>query len=192
MKPLTEPFIQVISALAIVGQAFVLSLALLALTGLFFPPARRALNWLREGLRGSELWIAFAVALLATAGSLFFSEYSNFVPCKLCWYQRLCMYPLVPLLLLAAIFKQRLLTWASLALAGAGAAIASWHRYVEANPSVESQGCKAGGGCATNWLANLSPFEYITIPTLALTAFALVICFLVMGLFPPKDHGQAD
>jgi disulfide bond formation protein DsbB len=188
VKPLTEPFVQIISAFALVGQAFLLVMVLLALTGLFFGPSRRAFDWLREGLRGSELWIAFVIALLATGGSLFLSEYSKFNPCKLCWYQRYAMYPLVPILLLAAIFRQRLIAWFALAVAVVGAGIATWHRYVEANPSLESQGCKtSGGGCAVNWLSGLAPLDYITVPTLALTAFGLIIFFLLIGLFPPKS-----
>ena len=188
MKPLTEPVVQIVSAFALVGQAFLLVMVVLAVTGLFFRPSRRAFDWLRVGLRGSELWIAFVIALLATAGSLFFSEYSNFIPCKLCWYQRYAMYPLVPILLLAAIFKHRLIAWFALAFAVVGAGIATWHRYVEANPSLESQGCKTGGGgCATKWLEGLAPLNYITIPTLALTAFALIIFFLLLWLFPPKS-----
>jgi disulfide bond formation protein DsbB len=188
VKPLTEPVVQIVSAFALVGQAFLLVMVLLAFTGLFFGPSRRAFDWLRVGLRGSELWIAFVVALLATGGSLFFSEYSNFIPCKLCWYQRYAMYPLVPILLLAALLKHRLIAWFALAVAVVGAGIATWHRYVEINPSLESQGCKAsgGGGCATDWLSGLAPLDYITIPTLTLTAFGLIIFFLLLALFPPK------
>lgn len=187
MKPLTEPFVQVIAGFALVGEAFLLAMVVLAFTGLFFAPSRRAFNWLREGLKGSELWIAFAVALLATGGSLFLSEYANFIPCKLCWWQRYAMYPLVPILLVAAIFKQRVIAWIALAFAVAGAGVSIWHRWVEINPSLESQGCKTGGGgCATDWLANLTPISYITIPTLALTAFGLIIFFLLLALFPPK------
>ena len=190
MKPLTEPVVQIVSAFALVGQVFLVVMVVLAVTGLFFGPSRRAFDWLRVGLRGSELWIAFVIALLATAGSLFFSEYSNFIPCKLCWYQRYAMYPLVPILLLAAIFKHRLVAWFALAVAVVGAGVATWHRYVEANPSLESQGCKTsgGGGCATNWLFGLAPLDYITVPTLALTAFALIIFFLLLALLPPREQ----
>lgn len=187
MRPLTQPMVQIISVLAILGQAFLLFVLLSLLLGLVVKPARNALLWLREGLQGAELWIAFAVALTATCGSLFFSEYSNFLPCHLCWLQRYCMYPLVPVLLLAAIFKQRLIAGLGLLMAVAGAGIASWHRYLEANPSLESQGCKAGGGCATNWLIGLAPVKYITIPTLSLTAFLLIITMLLFYFFAPKE-----
>ena len=53
-------------------------------------------------LRGLELWSAFAVASTAMLGSLYLSEIADFIPCTLCWYQRIAMYPLVPLLGIAA------------------------------------------------------------------------------------------
>lgn len=192
MKPLTEPFVQIISAVAIVGQVFLAGMLLLFLASLFIPPAKRALLWLREGLAGSELWLAFVVALLATSGSLFFSEYSNFIPCHWCWLQRYAMYPLVPILLVAALLKRRLFTLLPLVVATVGVGIAAYHRYTEAFPSAASQGCRQGGGCLTPWLQNLAPFEYITIPTLALTAFALIILFLLLSLFPPRTDEPED
>jgi disulfide bond formation protein DsbB len=51
----------------------------------------------------NALLLAFAwlVALVATLGSLYYSEVRNFIPCTLCWYQRIAMYPLVLILGLA-------------------------------------------------------------------------------------------
>jgi disulfide bond formation protein DsbB len=51
---------------------------------------------------GYELWTAFVVAAIATGGSLF-SEIAGFIPCELCWFQRICMYPLSIVTLLAAL-----------------------------------------------------------------------------------------
>ncbi|MEM7737254.1 MAG: disulfide bond formation protein B, partial [Deinococcota bacterium] len=36
--------------------------------------------------------MAWLIALVATAGSLYFSEVRNFIPCTFCWYQRILMY----------------------------------------------------------------------------------------------------
>src|SRR5688572_18615670 len=55
-----------------------------------------------DALRPDALWLAFGVALVATVGSLYLSEVANFTPCKLCWYQRIAMYPMVPVLGMAA------------------------------------------------------------------------------------------
>ena len=40
--------------------------------------------------------------MVATLGSLYFSEIRSFVPCVLCWFQRVTMYPLVIVLGVAA------------------------------------------------------------------------------------------
>ena len=56
-------------------------------------------------IRRLSLWLAWLVAAGATAGSLYFSEIADFVPCRLCWFQRICMFPLAGILLVAAIRK---------------------------------------------------------------------------------------
>jgi len=44
------------------------------------------------------LYFAWLVSVLATLGSLYFSEIKGFIPCDLCWFQRIFMYPLVVIL----------------------------------------------------------------------------------------------
>ena len=94
----------VITALAVAGVAGQVLAVLFALTvagalvGVRGPFAR-----VRSVLWGYELWAAFVVSSIATGGSLFFSEIAGFIPCELCWYQRICMYPLSIITLLAAI-----------------------------------------------------------------------------------------
>ena len=61
-----------------------------------------------DAIGQEALWLASGVAAVCMAGSLYLSEVANFPPCKLCWYQRICMYPLVPLLLAAALRRDRL------------------------------------------------------------------------------------
>jgi disulfide bond formation protein DsbB len=41
---------------------------------------------------------AFLIALAATLGALFIGEVLGQMPCTLCWYQRIAMFPLVPVL----------------------------------------------------------------------------------------------
>ncbi|MED4219522.1 disulfide oxidoreductase [Priestia megaterium] len=52
------------------------------------------------------LFNSWAIAVLATGGSLFFSEILKYQPCNLCWYQRILMYPLVLLLGIMLIKKK--------------------------------------------------------------------------------------
>src|SRR5689334_14870245 len=89
-----------LSVLGVVGQVLVAILILVGLLALF--GVRGPLDGVRRLLWGYELWAAFVVAAIATGGSLFFSEIAHFQPCELCWFQRICMYPLSILLLIVA------------------------------------------------------------------------------------------
>lgn len=189
--PLTEPFVTLITILAVIGQVFLLAMALLFLLALVVAPLRPLRDFIRREISGAAIWFAFAVALLATAGSLFFSEYSQFLPCKLCWYQRYAMYPLVIILPIVALLKQRLVTATTLIIPIAGAYVAIYHRWEELNPPKVDKCAETGPSCVTNWLSGLAVFEYITIPTLALTAFSLIIFFLLLSIFPPKSDPVA-
>lgn len=169
----------VLALLAIAGQAAIAVVVLAWLVGLVFKPARRILDGIRFVIEGSELWAAFGVALIAVLGSLFFSEFASFVPCRLCWFQRIFMYPLVPLLLALAIRRDgRGSLFYVLPLTVIGSLVSIYHLYIEAHPEKETAGCKVGGGsCAVKWI---NEFGYITIPTLSLTA-SLLISLLVIA-----------
>jgi disulfide bond formation protein DsbB len=142
-------------------------------------------RFVRETLDGSELWLAFLVALVATAGSLFFSEVAHFVPCKLCWYQRICMYPLLVLALPALAGDRRAARYL-LPLPIVGLGVAVWHLLVERGLVAEDQSCRvsAPGGCSARWIEE---FGYVTIPALAATGFALIVFFLGLDAFRRAD-----
>src|SRR5918992_4583918 len=136
-------------------------------------------HFVRETIAGSELWLGFAVALVATAGSLYFSEVAHFIPCKLCWFQRIAMYPLV-LLALPALRHDRGAALYLLPLPIVGLAVSGWHILVERGVVEDTQSCaiSAPGGCAAKWIEGLG---YVTIPTLAATAFALIAFMLALS-----------
>ena len=168
-----------LAGLAIAVQVIVIAIALLALVGLVVPAARGPIRALRDNLSGGELWIAWLFALAATLGSLFFSEYSHFIPCRLCWFQRIAMYPMVVVLLIGAIRRDfRGAALSVLPLSVLGAAVSIYHIYIENNPSAETPGCTVGAPCSTKWIDR---FGYITIPTLALTAFAAIFVTLLFS-----------
>lgn len=172
-RDITDAVATGLAAGAVFLQILVAIVVVVALAALVFPPARRLLVEMRETLLGTELWIAWGIALIAVLGSLFFSEYADFVACRLCWYQRIFMYPLAFVLLVGALRRDvRAAVQYSFLLPIIGAGVSIYHLYIEHNPDAESAGCKIGGGsCATKWI---DEFGYITIPTLALTAFAAI------------------
>ena len=84
---------------------------------------------------------ACSVAAVATVGSLYLSEVVGFVPCLLCWYQRICMYPLSVILLVAAIRRDRAVRWYVVPLAAVGTVISTYHYAIEWRPSLEAGAC---------------------------------------------------
>lgn len=163
---MTHDTIVILAVLAVAGQVLIVVMPIVwFLAG----------DLLRSALWGYELWAAFVVAAIATGGSLFFSEIAGFVPCDLCWFQRICMYPLSILTLFAAFHNDHRIARYLIPLPVVGACVSIYHLLVENHVVRTPQACRVGAGCAVKWI---NEFGYITIPTLALTGFVLLIGFL--------------
>lgn len=123
------------------------------------------------------LYFAWIVSLVATGGSLYFSEVRHFVPCQLCWFQRILMYPLVILLGIASFRDDRDFRVYALPVSLLGMAIAFYHYLEQKVPGFGSPAlCAAGIPCTVqyiNWLG------FITIPFLSLVAFTLITVFML-------------
>jgi disulfide bond formation protein DsbB len=181
---MTHDTIVALSYLGIVGQVLAGGLILVGLAAA--AGLRTPLQVLRDALWGYELWAAFVVSAIATGGSLFFSQVAGFVPCELCWFQRICMYPLSIITLLAAIAGDHRVARYLLPLPVVGAGVSIYHLLVENHVIKEPAACQLGGsGCTTKWI---NEFGYMTIPTLALTAFVILIGFLSLAAAGAGDE----
>jgi disulfide bond formation protein DsbB len=168
-----------LAVLAAILQVLLVLTALVAVAALFAAPARTVLREIRETLLGGELWAAWVVALVATLGSLYFSEIADFQPCRLCWFQRIAMYPLAVLLFGIALRKDvRNGFLYAIPFPVVGLGISLYHVYIEHHPEAESASCRAGVPCSTKWIDELG---YVTIPVLAGTAFATIIALLLFA-----------
>jgi disulfide bond formation protein DsbB len=137
---------------------------------------------MRALIRTYGILFAWIVSLAATGGSLFLSEIMGYVPCALCWYQRIFMYPLVFILGRAAIRDDRTITGYALPLSIIGGIIALYHYANQKVPGLaDIAPCTAGVPCHTDYL---DWFGVITIPLMALAAFLLITVFLVLGRKP--------
>jgi disulfide bond formation protein DsbB len=186
---ITPPIRDAIYAFCGLGVAGQVLIALLLLVGLLALLGVRApLDGIRRWLWGYELWCSFVVAAIATGGSLFFSEIAGFPPCELCWYQRICMYPLSILTLQMAWRGDNRAARYLIPLPVVGAGVSIYHMLIGYGAITEPRACSqsAPGGCGTNWIAQWD-FGYLQIETLALTAFLLLIGFLVLA-----TTGEAD
>jgi hypothetical protein len=172
--------------LALVANAIVIGLIALAVSARRSPAARASLDGLRSSLGSGALLAAFAVAALATVGSLYFSEVAHFEPCRLCWYQRIAMYPLVVILGIAAWRRDPGVRRYAAPVAVIGALIATYHYALEWLPWLDSGACSASTPCTIVWFRE---FGFISLPYLALSAFLLIVALLwLAGEAGPTDR----
>jgi len=126
------------------------------------------------------LYAAWVVALAATGGSLFFGEVMGLPPCTLCWYQRICMYPLALVLPVGIVLRDPRVVGYALPLAAIGLGIAVYHNLLYYHVIPESLApCEQGVSCTTRQIEWLG---FVTIPLLALGAFAAItVCLAVVA-----------
>lgn len=122
---------------------------------------------------------AFVVALTATLGSLFYSEIAGYTPCKLCWFERIFMYPQVVILGMAVWKKDKNIIDYSMVLLIVGAFIAGYHYLMQVG-FISALPCSALGYSASCSQRFVMQYGYITIPMMALTAFILIFLTLLI------------
>lgn len=126
------------------------------------------------------LLIIWVQALIATLGSLFYSEVMGFVPCELCWIQRIFMYPLVMIYGVAAFKKDISIALPGLFLSGIGMFISAYHYLLQKLPVLHEAGASCGiVPCNTQYV---NYFGFITIPFLAGTAFIIIFTLHIVLL----------
>lgn len=114
------------------------------------------------------------VAIVATSGSLYLSLGLGLVPCELCWYQRILMYPLVPILAYS-VYKRDLFSPLVLTLSSIGMVIAYYHSFIQI-ASVDTV-------CTTACVAVLYSVGPFTIPNLSAIAFTMITIGSLLGYY---------
>ncbi|SES02104.1 disulfide oxidoreductase [Psychrobacillus sp. OK032] len=124
------------------------------------------------------LLFAWITSIIAMVGSLFFSERMDFIPCTLCWYQRILMYPFVIFLGIAFYRNDRDIYKYILPISIIGIMTSSYHYALQKIPSMhEFSSCTSGVPCSgqyINW------FGFVTIPFLALIAFIFITVMMII------------
>lgn len=127
-------------------------------------------------------YVIFIVSLLATVTSLYLSEIMKLVPCVLCWYQRICMYPLVVISAVGVLKKDKRFVDYVLPLIVLGLLIAIYHNLLYYHLLPESIApCTQGISCTSK---QIEWFGFVTIPFMSMLTFAfLANCVLVYKRF---------
>lgn len=172
---LVDVVITALGYLTLFGQILIPILIVL----LFIPTKKKnKISQFALFFKENALTFLFIVASIATIGSLFLSEVAMFVPCKLCWWQRIFMYPTAIISLIALIRNDKKAIIYILPLSLIGAGIAAYHYVMQLFPNL-LECSEEVAKCSTIQFAE---FGYMTIPVMALTAFILIAISSLMIL----------
>jgi disulfide bond formation protein DsbB len=143
-----------------------------------------------EWVDHNSLYIGLLAAWIAMFGSLYFSEVAGYVPCTLCWYQRILMYPLTLVLAIGLLRRDPHLPWLVLPLSILGLAIAIYHYLLEKTDLfAHSNVCGTGVSCTTVWI---NWFGFVTIPFLSLAGFLIITVMTLIALNAGEPDGDPE
>ena len=138
-------------------------------------PARRALDVLAPR---AALLVA-GIAVVTTLGSLYYSEIVGYLPCELCWFQRIVMYPLSAILVVGLLRRDRGAQWYAFPFVVIGAPLALYHWLIERVPSLASgSSCSAFVPCTVPYFQELG---YVTLAFMDMSAFLLIGALLLVA-----------
>lgn len=131
------------------------------------------------------IYLAFIQVWAAVLGSLYFSEIKDLTPCFLCWVQRIFMYPLIFILTVAILRKDKNVPYYVLPLSISGALVGFYQYLLQMTPlsKVEAATCNATAPCSA---IQMMFFGFVTIPFLSMTAF-IVISALMLVILKTKS-----
>ena len=180
----------VLAVLAMVALASVLVTVVAFAVTRATAQSRAAWTELRVSLTPFALPAAWVVAAIATLSSLYLSEIAGLIPCQLCWFQRIAMYPLILLLGIAALREdvyvaKRYLVWFPLV----GACISTYHYQLERFPSQPTLSCGLEAPCS---IPVVDVWGFASVPFMALAAFLLIVTLLFVAKDADQERGLSD
>ncbi len=129
-------------------------------------------------IKDNVLYIAWVTAVTSMVGSLYFGEILGITPCVLCWYQRIAMYPLVLIIGIGIVKKDRNFLNYALPLGIIGGALAFYQNLLYYGVIQERLvPCTFGISCITRYIHLLG---FIDIPLLSLFSFIIITAALLI------------
>lgn len=136
-----------------------------------------ALSEARAQIGRIALPLAWAIALVTTLGSLYYSKVQGYVPCELCWYQRICIYPWSVILGIAAWRRDASIKLYAVPVLCIGVVISAYHSWIQWFPPTSGTSfCTLDAPCTTKFV---NEFEFVTLPFMALSAAVFMIALLL-------------
>lgn len=132
-----------------------------------------------KNLSQHTVFVAWVIAAMATFTSLALSEVWNFIPCKLCWYQRIFLFAAAVVLSVGVLYKDARVYRYVLPLTVTGGAIALYHVLLQWGIVPEALTCSLENSCATK---QFEWFGFVTIPFLSLLTFVAISCLMLVQM----------
>lgn len=166
------------------GAIFLQFASVVALVLLFIGPKK---NQYLDFISEHYLPLVFFITLMASLFSLVYSEIIGFLPCYLCWYQRIFTMPLVFIFGAAAWVKDKKIIIYTLPMALIGFVISVYQNFIYYfGADASNLPCDASGvSCYKQYISEFG--GYISIPMLALTTFFAVLTLLLVAHFYKKS-----
>lgn len=132
---------------------------------------------LRFEVGRAAITLAWVIAAVTTFGSLYYSKVQGYVPCELCWYQRICIYPMAVILGIAAWRRDSSIRIYAIPVLAIGVVISTYHSYIQWwPPSSGTSFCSATAPCTLKYV---NEFGFVTLPFMALSAAVFMITLLM-------------
>lgn len=173
---------------ALLLLACVVAVWVVRLVAIASPRARRIYDTVVVSLEGQGLRLAWAMAVVAMLGSLYYSEVAGYMPCEYCWYQRIAMYPLVVIIGLAILARDERVRRYVFGLAIPGGVIAAYHYMIQRFPDLQVGECSTLVPCTAAWVWK---FDLVSIPFMAFVSFAVIVTVLAIDRPRPVTDDPA-
>jgi len=145
---------------------------------------------LRNDLGRVALPLAWMIALVTTLGSLYYSRIQHYIPCELCWYQRICIYPFAMILGIAALRRDAGIRIYAVPVLAIGALVAGYHTWIQAFPPADGTSfCTADAPCTLRYVWE---FGFVSLPFMALTACCCMIVLLLIARPASRTASTAE
>ncbi len=139
---------------------------------------------LRDDVGRMALPLAWIVATVTTLGSLYYSKVQHFVPCELCWYQRICVYPFAVILGIAAWRRDAAIRVYAVPVFAVGMVVSTYHSWIQAYPPANGTSfCTVDAPCTARYVWE---FGFVSLPLMALSAFVVMTVLLLVARPSPR------
>lgn len=140
----------------------------------------------RDGLGRVALPLAWLVAAVTMAGSLYYSKVQGYVPCELCWYQRIVLYPFAVILAIAAWRRDSSIRIYAIPVLCIGVVISVYHSWIQWFPPASGTSfCTTDTPCTLKYV---DEFGFVTLPFMALSAAAVIIALLSISRYDDSEE----